>query len=192
MPMGLRIVVVGIAGVGKSTVVQKSVSSIEGASLAVFGTAMFDAAKELRWVKHRDEMRKLPVEKQKRLQKIAAQRISRGRGKIVIVDTHLFIRTPEGFWPGLPFEVIQSLKPTHLILIEAEPEEIVSRRENDKTRYRDMVTKDEVSAELTLARTFLSAASLVSGAPISFIRNYEGKADEAAEQIHQLVRSATA
>jgi len=40
MRMGLRIVVVGIAGVGKSTVVQKSVDSIEGASLAVFGTGI--------------------------------------------------------------------------------------------------------------------------------------------------------
>ena len=98
-------------------------------------------------MKHRDEMRKLPVERQKRLQKIAAQKISRGRGKVIFVDTHLFIRTPEGFWPGLPLAVIQSLKPTHLLLIEATPEEIVSRRENDKTRYRDKVTRDEVSAE---------------------------------------------
>ncbi len=192
MRMGLRIVVVGIAGVGKSTVVQKSVDSIEGASLAVFGTAMFDAAKELHWVKHRDEMRKLPVEKQKRLQTIAARKISRGRGKVVFVDTHLFIRTPEGFWPGLPLAVIQSLKPTHLLLIEADAAEVVSRRVNDKTRYRDKVTEAEVSAEMTLARTFLSAASLVSGAPISFIQNQEGKADEAAEQIRRVVRSATA
>jgi adenylate kinase len=190
--MGLRIVVVGIAGVGKSTVVEKSVASIKGASLAVFGSAMFEAAKRLRWVEHRDEMRKLPVEKQKRLQKIAAQGISRGKGKVVFVDTHLFIRTPEGFWPGLPLAVIESLKPTHLLLIEASPEEVVSRRTNDKTRYRDQVTTEEVSAELNLARTFLSAASLVSGAPISFIENGDGKADEAADQVRKLVRSATA
>ena len=39
----------------------------------------------------------------------------------MFVDTHLFIRTPEGFWPGLPYVVIQALKPTHLVLIEAEP-----------------------------------------------------------------------
>ncbi|MGA2665694.1 MAG: adenylate kinase [Nitrososphaerales archaeon] len=192
MVMGLRIVVVGIAGVGKSTVVSKSVASIDGASLAVFGTAMFEAARRLRWVEHRDEMRKLPVEKQKRLQKVAALKISRGRGRVVFVDTHLFVRTPEGFWPGLPLAVIQALKPTHLLLVEASPEEIISRRENDKTRYRDKVSREDVSAELALARTLLSAASLVSGAPISFIQNGEGRSDEAAEQIHQLVRSATA
>lgn len=181
---------VGIAGVGKSTVVSKSVGSIEGASLAVFGTEMFEAAKRLRWVKHRDEMRKLPVGKQRRLQKIAAQRISRGRGRVVFVDTHLFIRTPEGFWPGLPLAVIQALKPTHLVLIEASPENVISRRKNDATRYRDELTSEEVEDELTLARTFLSAASLVSGAPLSFIPNDEGKADEASQAIQKLVSSA--
>lgn len=188
--MGLRIVVVGIAGVGKSTVVSKSVEAIKGSSVAVFGTEMFEAAKKLKWVKHRDEMRKLPVENQKRLQRIAAQKISRSRGGVVFVDTHLFIRTPEGFWPGLPYSVIEALKPTHLVLIEADPEEILSRRKNDTTRYRDILTAEEVQTELTLARTFLSAASLVSGAPISFIHNREGKADEAAKVILDMVANA--
>lgn len=190
--MGLRIVVVGIAGVGKSTVVGKSVEAIEGSSVAVFGTEMFEAAKRLKWVKHRDEMRKLPVEKQKRLQKVAATKISRSKGRVVFVDTHLFIRTPEGFWPGLPYAVIQALKPTHLILVEAEGEEILSRRRNDTTRYRDVLTVEEVANELTLARTFLSAASLVSGAPITFIHNKEGKADEAAAVVRKIVESAGA
>jgi adenylate kinase len=153
---------------------------------------MFEAAKKLRWVKHRDEMRKLPVEKQKRLQKVAATKISRSKGKVVFVDTHLFIRTPEGFWPGLPYVVILALKPTHLILVEAGPEEILSRRKNDTTRYRDELTVDEVQTELTLARAFLSAASLVSGAPISFIHNKEGRADEAAQVVQKLVESAGA
>jgi adenylate kinase len=190
--MGLRIVIVGVAGVGKSTVVQKAVDSIEGSGLIVFGTAMFDAATKLGWVKHRDEMRKLRVEKQRRLQKIAAERITRIKGKkVIFVDTHLFIRTPEGFWPGLPLAVIQALKPTHLLLIEAEAKEVFKRRLNDKTRYRDEISEDEVLAELILARTFLSAASLVSGAPIMFIHNEEGKSDEAAERIRALVKSAT-
>lgn len=188
--MGLRIVVVGIAGVGKSTVVSRLVSSIEGASVSVFGTEMFEAAKRLKWVQHRDEMRKLPVEKQKRLQKIAASKISRSRGKVVFVDTHLFIRTPEGFWPGLPYAVIQALKPTHLVLVEAPAIDVLSRRKNDTTRYRDEITAEEVQAELTLARTFLSAASLVSGAPISFIPNIEGRPEEAAEAIQKIVSSA--
>lgn len=188
--MGLIVVVVGIPGVGKSTVVERCTKTIEGSSLAVFGSAMFEAATNLGWVKHRDEMRKLPVEKQKTLQKAAAEKISRSDGRVVFVDTHLFVRTPEGFWPGLPLAVIQALKPTHLILVEATPEEIISRRKNDNTRYRDVLTTEEMQSELALARAFLSAASLVSGAPIMFIHNREGKADEAVAMIQKLVSSA--
>jgi len=153
---------------------------------------MFDEALRLRWVKHRDEMRKLPVEKQKKLQEAAAARISRGKGKVVFIDTHLFIRTPEGFWPGLPLRVIEPLKPTHLLLVEASPKEILARRKNDTTRYRDEITEEEIADELKLARSFLSAASLVSGAPMAFIRNEEGKSEKAAAQIAAVVRGAKA
>ncbi len=186
--MGVRVVVVGIPGVGKSTVVERAINGLGKATTLVFGTAMFETAKSLHWVRHRDQMRTLPVEKQKRLQKIAAQRISRARGSIIFVDTHLFIRTPEGFWPGLPMDVIQALKPTHLILIEAAPEEILSRRKNDATRYRDVHTAAEVQDELTLARTLLSTASLVSGAPMLILRNEEGKVDEAAQKIVRMLK----
>ncbi len=188
--MGLRIVIVGIPGVGKSTVVDKAKASIPGSSVMVFGTAMFEEALSLKWVKQRDDMRKLPVVKQKKLQKAAATTISRGRGKVVFIDTHLFIRTPEGFWPGLPLEVIQALKPTHLLLVEATPAEILARRKKDTTRERDVITQDQVRDELNLARIFLSAASLVSGAPMEFISNGDGRSDEAAARIAELVKGA--
>ena len=126
--MNLRVVVVGIPGVGKTTVVEKLKSRIEGARLVTFGTVMFEEASRRKWVKGRDEMRKLPIKRQEQLQAIAAAKISKMTEHIVLVDTHLFIRTKEGFWPGLPFEVVRALKPTHLILVEASPEEISTRR----------------------------------------------------------------
>ena len=190
--MGLRIVIVGVPGVGKSTVVAKAQEAVSGSTVQVFGTAMFDEALRLKWVKHRDEMRKLPVEKQKKLQEAAAARISRGKGKVVFIDTHLFIRTPEGFWPGLPLRVIQPMKPTHLLLVEASAREILARRKNDTTRYRDEITEEQVSEELELARAFLTTASLVSGAPMTFVRNEEGNSERAASQIADLVRGARA
>jgi adenylate kinase len=190
--MGLRIVIVGVPGVGKSTVVQKATEAVPGSTVQVFGTAMFEEAVKLKWVKHRDEMRKLPVEKQKKLQEAAATRISRSKGKVVFIDTHLFVRTPEGFWPGLPLRVIQPLKPTHLLLVEATPQQILARRKNDTTRYRDEVTEQQVAEELDVARSLLSAASLVSGAPMAFIHNEEGKSDAAAAEIAALLRGAKA
>lgn len=188
--MGLRIVIVGVPGVGKSTVVEGARKAVAGSAVQVFGTAMFEEAVKRKWVKHRDEMRKLPVARQKKLQEAAAAAISRGKGKVVFIDTHLFIRTPEGFWPGLPLQVIEPMKPTHLILVEASAAEILARRKNDTTRYRDVITEEEVAEELQLARSFLTTASLVSGAPMMFVRNEEGQSEKAAGQIAALVRGA--
>jgi adenylate kinase len=189
--LGLRVVVVGIPGVGKTTVVDKLVSGYRGARLANFGTLMFETGVALKLVKHRDELRKLPVEKQRKLQTAAASRIARMKEKLVVVDTHLFIRTPEGFWPGLPYEVVRAMKPTHLILVEATPDEIAQRRASDTTRYRDAVTKDSLTEELAMARSFLAVSSTLTGAPMTIVSNSHGKQDEVAGSLIRMLKGAS-
>jgi adenylate kinase len=186
--VALRVIVVGIPGVGKTTVVQGVVSGLPGAKLVTFGTMMFEAAKSLKWVKDRDEMRKMPVEKQKRLQKMAAIRIANMKGKAILVDTHLFIRTPEGFWPGLPFEVVRAMKPTHLVLVIATPEEIAMRRSADSTRARDEVTVEGLREEIE--RSFLTVSSTLTGAPMLIVRNEQGKAEEVSKSIVRMLEQA--
>jgi len=188
--VNLRAVVVGIPGVGKSTVVDKVVAGFPGAKLVNFGTVMFEEALARKWVKIRDEMRKMPVEKQKRLQKVAATKIARMREKAVIVDTHLFIRTEEGFWPGLPFDVVRAMKPTHLVLIIAKPEEIAKRRSADATRVRDSLTSESLTEELELARSFLAVSSTLTGAPMTVISNDEGKQEEVAQSLLEMLEKA--
>jgi len=188
--VNLRAVVVGIPGVGKSTVVDKVVAGFPGAKLVNFGTVMFEEAVARKWVKIRDEMRKMPVEKQKRLQKVAATKIARMREKAVIVDTHLFIRTEEGFWPGLPFDVVRAMKPTHLVLIIAKPEEIAKRRSADATRVRDSLTSESLTEELELARSFLAVSSTLTGAPMTVISNDEGKQEEVAQSLLEMLEKA--
>jgi adenylate kinase len=189
--VSLRVVVVGVPGVGKTTVVDKVVSSFDGAKLVTFGTVMFEEARARRWARNRDEMRKMPVEKQKRLQRLAASRIARMKDRLVVVDTHLFIRTSEGLWPGLPFEVVRAMKPTHLILVEALPEEILRRRKADPTRSRDSITGEDMKGELELGRSFLSVSATLTGAPMLIITNREGKADEVAASIASMLRSVS-
>lgn len=182
--------VVGIPGVGKTTVVEGIVSGFPGARLVSFGTVMLEAALALKWVKRRDDLRRLTVEKQKRLQKLAATRISKMQGRAVLVDTHLFIRTEEGFWPGLPFDVVRALKPTHLVLVEAAPEEIARRRTADKTRYRDAATTESLAEELAMARGFLTVTSTLTGAPMFIVRNAEGRQAEAAQTVVRMLEKA--
>lgn len=188
--MTLRVVVVGIPGVGKTTVVEKTAAGIKGSKIVTFGTVMSEEALRLGWIRNRDEMRKMPIERQRTLQKLAAQKISRRKDPVLFVDTHLFIRTPEGFWPGLPFEVVRSMKPTHLVLVEAQSEEIRARRAADSTRSRDSISIDDLESELALGRSFLAAASTLSGAPILVVSNTQGKADEAAQKLVQIMKGA--
>ncbi|HXW36867.1 MAG TPA: adenylate kinase [Nitrososphaerales archaeon] len=181
--MKVRMVVVGIPGVGKTTVVDRVHSLVAGSKLVTFGTVMLEEGIRLGWIKHRDELRSLPVEKQKQLQTIAGTAIANTEERVLIVDTHLFIRTKEGFWPGLPFEVVRALSPTHLVLIEARSREVLERRKKDSTRYRDVMSEDEVQDELDLARSFLTVSSTLTGAPMLIIRNETDRSEEVAERL---------
>jgi adenylate kinase len=184
------VVVVGVPGVGKTTVAGKLASAMEGSRLVTFGTVMLDEGKRLGWLKHRDELRKLPVERQRKLQAVAATKISRMPGSVLLVDTHLFIKTKEGFWPGLPFDVVRALKPTHLILVEADPHEILARRMSDKSRYRDEVTVGGLEEALSLARSFLAVSSTLTGAPMLVASNGDGKSDLLASGLAQVLGRA--
>ena len=130
--------------------------------------------------------------RQSRLPTIAARKIAKMKVKVLFVDTYLFIRTNEGFWPGLPFDVVRALKPTHLVLVEASPEEILARRGADRTRYRDDVTRGDLESELSLARSFLAASSTLTGAPMLIATNSQGKSDEVASGLAGVLKEASA
>ena len=186
-----RVVIVGIPGVGKSTVVNKVVERMSSENLNTkvvnYGTVMMEEASRRHGIKSRDDMRKLPVEIQRELQVNAASRISSVQEEFAIIDTHLFIATKEGFWPGMPMDVLQALKPTHLVLVTASVEEIKKRRESDPTRVRDTATVETLTLELEAARTLLLSSSLVCGCPALIVANPDGQADNAAENIVKAV-----
>jgi adenylate kinase len=168
-------------------VVDRALSLLKAAGVeartVIFGTVMFEEARRRLGVKHRDEMRHLPVDVQRELQVHAAQAIAEMKDGFLFIDTHLFISTPEGYWPGLPMAVLTALKPTHLILVVAEPHEILARRVKDKSRVRETPGEDQIREELLLAKTLLGVCSVISGAPLLVVENREGRVEEAARRI---------
>ncbi|MDE0089928.1 MAG: adenylate kinase [Thaumarchaeota archaeon] len=181
-----RIVVVGIPGVGKTSLLAKMLEILGSKDRSVtvisFGTTMFDIAKE-NGVEDRDQLRSLPISEQKDLQKAAASRIAGRSEQIVIIDTHAFVRSPEGYYPGLPAHVLEIIRPTNFVSVTARPEEIFSRRVSDVTRKRDKVNILDIKKELAVQSGMMSACSVITGSPIKQILNGEGRIDEAADKI---------
>jgi len=181
-----KVVMVGIPGVGKSTLVAKIVEILKARQKSVsvnsFGTIMFEEAQKL-GIKDRDDLRKLSMDKQQELQKKAAEKIANLSDDLVIIDTHAFIITNAGFYPGLPHYVLQIIKPSNFISVYARPEEIYNRRMKDTTRHRDIVSIDLIKKEMAINDAMLSSCAVFSGSPMKPVFNTEGKVEEAANTV---------
>lgn len=181
-----RVVVVGIPGVGKTTVISRTAEILNQrgtqTAVVVFGTMMFEEATKL-GINNRDEMRRQSIEVQRHMQNLAARRIADLKDNIVIVDTHLFINTNEGYYPGLPLHLLEVIKPTNIVMIAADPEEIVNRRRIDETRDRDIESVENIQYQLDLSKVMVATCSVLTGCPFIIIMNSNNKIDETASNI---------
>lgn len=181
-----RVVVVGIPGVGKTTVISRTAEILNQrgiqTAVVVFGTIMFEEAGKL-GINNRDEMRRQSIEVQRHMQNLAARRIADLKDNIVIVDTHLFINTNEGYYPGLPLHLLEVIKPTNIVMVAADPEEIVNRRRIDETRDRDIESVENIQYQLDLSKVMVATCSVLTGCPFIIIMNSDNKIDETASNI---------
>ncbi len=174
------IILMGVPGAGKTSVLDKLNTAY---SVRNYGNLMFEIETEKFGIKSRDEMRTLPIAKQKQVQKLVAERLSKEKGKIIL-DTHCSISTPSGYYPGLPFEFLKSLKVDALVLLTASDEEIIRRRQADPSRKRD---SDDVSLHTAINNAYLAAYSAFTSAPAMVIYNHDNKLDVAVKQLEGLL-----
>jgi adenylate kinase len=184
-----RAIIVGIPGVGKTTLITRTAEMLNQkrkTTVVIFGTIMFEEAKKM-GLKNRDEMRRMTVEDQRRLQDLAAQRITEMKDDIVLIDTHLFINTEEGYYPGLPMRLLNIMKPTNMVMVAADPREIAERRKSDQTRQRDIASAENIQKELDISRVMVASCSILTGAPFAIIMNNDGQISEAAANIAKIL-----
>jgi adenylate kinase len=184
-----RAIIVGIPGVGKTTLITRAAEMLNQArktTVVIFGTVMFEEAKKM-GLKNRDEMRRMSIEDQRRLQDLAAQRITEMKDDIVMIDTHLFINTDEGYYPGLPMRLLSIMKPTNIVMVAADPSEIAERRKSDQTRQRDVASAENIQKELDISRVMVASCSILTGAPFAIIMNNDGQMGAAAANIAKIL-----
>jgi len=181
----MRVIAAGVPGVGKTSILN-NVAERANYPIVNYGTLMFEMAQAEGLVSDRDEMRKLPVSVQRDLQKRAAEKIAKMDD--VIVDTHLTIKTPAGYFPGLPKWVLDAMKPEMIVVIEASATEIFERRKKDTTRKRDFDTVEDIEEHLKVNRYTAFACSMYTGATVLILKNNDGELENAVDMFMEALR----
>ncbi len=178
------LLVLGISGVGKSTVIEKALEKLpEKPAWYNFGDLMLEILKSEGKSIDRDKMKELPISEIKRLQKLVAEKLNKMPG-IVIVDTHLALESPYGFIPGITREFLEDTHIRHITIIEAPPEEILKRRMKDEEkRERFPQTEEDIGTQLMMDRSMAGSISIQLGIPVKIIQNIklEKASDELAD-----------
>ncbi len=183
------VIVTGIPGVGKTTVINSAVEQVKdrhGEDVLVlnFGTEMFEVASAEGFVKDRDEMRKMPTAKQREIQKLAGAAIAeKAKDARVIVDTHTLIQTNNGYLIGLPEWVVRAIGPKTVVLVEADSEKIALRRAEDPTRTRDEQQVDVIEIHQQMCRAAAVSVGTLTGATVRIIKNRQGMIEEAGSEL---------
>ena len=177
------VVLTGIPGSGSTTLLNKALDEVDYVHLN-YGDIMTEIAIKENIVQDRDELRKLPPEKQKEIQAKAAKEIKqRSEKDNVIVDTHCTINTPSGFLPGLPIWVLEELQPDLFILIEANPDEIIYRRLNDESRSRDVQKAKDIQLHQEMNRATSMAYATLTGATVKILANHDNHLNSSVSKL---------
>ena len=193
----MKTIVTALPGSGKTTTLMKLSELMPSISVVNYGDLMFEEASRVYGVRHRDEMRNsLGLREYQRLQIMAAKRIAELDGDIV-VDTHSVIKTVFGYYPGLPVEGVNIIKPELVVYIECRPEDVVERRMRDieagAGRVREVAGVEEVAYDQDIGRMFVVSAANAAMCYLKIIRlTYPQQymfqhAEDAAKQIAETI-----
>ncbi|MCS7145247.1 MAG: adenylate kinase [Nitrososphaerota archaeon] len=159
-----KVILLAVPGAGKSTILKRISERVENVKIVNFGDVMFEEARKI-GIKSRDDMRRLvDSDTYVRIQEKAAESIGSIEGKVV-VDTHAAVKTPKGYYPGLPPHVTQRIKPLSIIFLDFRPEDIVARRMKDNTagvRRREHESLEEIDEHQRISLSYAVAASAYS------------------------------
>jgi len=185
------ILVVGVPGVGKTSVINEAKKYLKYEFRVVnMGDIMFELAKEKYNINNRDEIRKkLTFDQQKEIQKEAIKRIKEmEKESDIILDTHLVIENYEGYIPGMLKEYAEILKPDGIVVIISDPDKIFVRRLRDiQIRGRDIENLKRIEIQQNLTIYFTTIFMFEYNTIVEVINNEEGLLEESARKFAEFI-----
>lgn len=180
-------VVTGVAGAGKDTTIKIAVKGIRIKSIRN-GDVILELAEKEKLLKDRDEIRNMEHKKYIQLQEKAARKIAKMKGDIVL-NSHCSIKTPRGYFPGLPLNILKILKPQSIIILEADPKDIMKQRKKDiGKRYRsDWGGIEEAKEHQMINRCYGATYSSLSNANLIIIKGVYNKPEKAAKELREVL-----
>ncbi|HOX02025.1 MAG TPA: adenylate kinase [Candidatus Paceibacterota bacterium] len=184
--MGKMIIVAGVPGAGKSTVLLEAWKRIEkelNYTIVSFGTEMLRLCQEAGLVSNRDEMRNLNPDLQEEMQWRSAKRIAE-RPENILLDTHCAIKVASGsYLPGFTPRMLERMSPHAIILVDAHEAEIRGRRKLDQSRpFRTIEDYEDILEHKVINRAYAAAFSARSGSLLCIIQNNTGEFERAVRQ----------
>ncbi len=190
--MGKIIIVAGVPGAGKSTVLLEAWKRVEqelNYQIVSFGSEMLELCKEAGLVANRDEMRNLGADIQEEMQWRATKRIAE-RPENILLDTHCTIKTGSGsYLPGFTPRMLERMSPRAIILVDAHEAEIRGRRRLDKNRpLRTIESAEDILEHKLINRAYAAAFSARSGCLLRILQNNTGDFERAVEEFVSTLR----
>jgi adenylate kinase len=163
MPLWNRAAVVGLQGVGKTSLCQEASS---GYNYVNFGELMVDISQERKLANTLDEMLHLKAHIQYDIWKSAARKLI--NIKNLLVDLHGVDLTRAGYLISLPYEFIP---PEIIIIIKSPYEELLKRRWMDKSKTRAIQFEKDINDDFSILKSTMAGICSFLGSVFVILEN---------------------
>ena len=172
------ILITGVQGVGKSTLCH-SVSARLGMRTWDYADLMLKADPELPdkdAIAHLGWIRRSAI--YAKVDELLEQNFSDGCGECILLENHLSIVDDSGI-RTFPLDAISRYGPVGIVVVEADPEEVVHRRSSDTRRNRWVGSRDEVDEQQRINRGETQEIQRRYALPVHHVQNtHPGTATE--------------
>jgi len=184
-----KILITGVAGVGKTTIAAHSLLHDKGFKHFAIGENMIEIGKDLGILNKPEDINSISLESRKQLQgQVVEEMLTLNRGKAVLVDGHIMVDSESGFVPGIQFDMIEKCSFDAIIVVRGEVEDIIRQRQRNTTRYMHSIsTEDHIKIYQELVSSSALLFSMQGYLSLHFVNN---KYDEIENSVNQVLEIA--